>query len=170
VVDDLTGRLQCRVEDLPSRVETLQSEIKKLQAQLKKGAAADLASIIDKLMTDAPEVGGSKLIAAELTEGTSLDAVRTQIDRVRQKLGSAFIVFGWAEEETGRVPLVAALTNDLVKRGLKAGDVVKQVAAVVGGSGGGKSDFAQAGGKDASKLPDALKKAEELGRQLLDKQ
>jgi alanyl-tRNA synthetase len=155
---------------LPSRVEALQAEIKKLQAQHKKGAAADLASVIDKLMIEAPEVNGTKLIAATLPEGTSPDAVRTQIDRIRQKLGSAFIVFGWSEAETGRVPLVAALTNDLVKRGLKAGEVVKQVAAIVGGSGGGKPDFAQAGGKDANKLPDAIEMAEKLGRKLLGKQ
>ena len=75
-------------------------------------------------------------------------------------------MFGWTEDE-GKVPLVAALTTDLVKKGLKAGDVVKQVAAVVGGSGGGKPDMAQAGGKDAAKLPDAIKKAAELGRELL---
>ena len=67
------------------------------------------------------------------------------------------------------MPLVAALTNDLVKKGLKAGDVVKQVAAIVGGSGGGKPDMAQAGGKDASKLPEAIKKAVELGREMLGK-
>jgi alanyl-tRNA synthetase len=170
VVDKLSAHFQCRVEELPSRVEALQAEIKKLQAQHKKGAAADLASVIDKLMIEAPEVNGTKLIAATLPEGTSPDAVRTQIDRIRQKLGSAFIVFGWSEAETGRVPLVAALTNDLVKRGLKAGEVVKQVAAIVGGSGGGKPDFAQAGGKDANKLPDAIEMAEKLGRKLLGKQ
>ena len=103
---------------------------------------------------------------AQLPAGTTTEAVRGQIDRIRQKCGSAFIVFGWSEEE-GKVGLVAALTPDLVKRGLKAGDIVKQVAVVVGGSGGGKPDLAQAGGKDASKLPEAMKKAEELGRNLL---
>ena len=70
-------------------------------------------------------------------------------------------------EEGGKVPLVVALTSDLVKKGIKAGDIVKQLAAIVGGSGGGKPDYAQAGGKDASKLPDALKKAAELGGELL---
>jgi alanyl-tRNA synthetase len=166
VVDELAARFQCRVEELPARVEALQEQVKKLQDQLKKGAAADLASVVDKLIADAPEVGGTKLIAAQLPAGTTLDAVRTQIDRIRQKCGSAFVVFGWTEDE-GKVPLIAALTNDLVKKGLKAGDVVKQVAAVVGGSGGGKPDMAQAGGKDATKLPDAIKKAAELGRELL---
>jgi alanyl-tRNA synthetase len=123
---------------------------------------------VDKLIADAKEVHGAKLLVARLPEGTTSDAVRTQIDRIRQKVGSAFIVFGWTEDE-GKVPLIAALTNDLVKKGLKAGDVVKQVAAVVGGSGGGKPDFAQAGGKDASKLPEALAKAEQLGLELLGK-
>ena len=166
VIDDLTTRFQCRIDELPARVETLQEQVKKLQAQLKKGAAANLADVVDQLLVSAPTIGGTALIAADLPSGTSLDAVRTQVDRIRQKLGSAFIVFGWVEDE-GRVPLVAALSNDLVKRGLKAGDVIKPVAAVVGGSGGGKPDFAQAGGKDAGKLPDAIRKAEELGRQLL---
>jgi alanyl-tRNA synthetase len=124
--------------------------------------------VVDKLIADAPAVGGAKLIVGQLPAGATIDAARTQIDRIRQKVGSAFVVFGWAEDE-GKVPLIAALTNDLVKKGLKAGDVVKQVAAVVGGSGGGKPDMAQAGGKDASKLPDAIQKAAELGREMLQK-
>lgn len=167
VIDDLTARFHCRPEDLPGRVEALLEQVKKLQEQLKKGAAADLAGVVDKLVADAPTVGGAKLIAAQLPEGTTGDAVRTQIDRIRQKCGSAFVVFGWVEDE--KVPLIAALTNDLVKKGLKAGDIVKQVAAVVGGSGGGKPDMAQAGGKDASKLPDAIRKATEIGKELLSR-
>jgi alanyl-tRNA synthetase len=168
VVDDLTGRFQCRPEELPSRVEALQDQVKKLQDQLKKGAAADLGGVIDRLIDSAATVGGAKLIVGRLPDGTTSDAVRTQIDRIRQKCGSALIVFGWTEEG-GKVPLLAALTSDLVKKGIKAGDVVKQVAAVVGGSGGGKPDLAQAGGKDASKLPDAMKKAEEIGKEVLGK-
>ena len=77
-------------------------------------------------------------------------------------------MFGWTEDE-GKVPLVAALTADLVKKGLKAGDVVKQIAPIIGGGGGGKPDMAQAGGKDAAKLPDALRHADKLGRELLGK-
>lgn len=168
VLDELAGRFHCRPEELPARIEGLQEQIKKLQEQLKKGATADLAGVVDKLIDEAPVVAGAKLIAAQLPAGTTADAVRTQIDRIRQKCGSAFVVFGWAEDE-GKVPLIAALTTDLVKKGLKAGDVVKQVAAVVGGSGGGKPDLAQAGGKDATKLPDAISKAAELGKALLEK-
>lgn len=167
VVDDLAGRFQCKAEELPTRIEALQEEVKKLQTQLKKGVAADLTGTVDKLLDAAPEVNGAKLVIGQLP-AASVDQVRAQVDRVRQKAKSAFIVFGWADEE-GKVPVIAALTSDLVAKGLKAGDVVKQVAAVVGGSGGGKPDLAQAGGKDATKLPEAIKKAEELGRTLLAK-
>jgi alanyl-tRNA synthetase len=166
IVDELVGRFQCRPEELPDRVEALQEQVKKLQDQIKKGAAADLAGVIDKLIEAAPVAGGAKLVVAQLPSGTTTDAVRGQIDRIRQKCGSAFIVFGWSEDE-GKVPLIAALTSDLVKKGLKAGDIVKQVAAIIGGSGGGKPDMAQAGGKDAAKLPEAIQKATDLGRSLL---
>jgi alanyl-tRNA synthetase len=167
VVDDLTARFQCKVEELPARVEALQEEVKKLQQQLKKGVAADLTGVVDKLLTDAPEVSGVKLVVGQLP-AAPVEQVRAQIDRVRQKAKSAYIVFGWADEG-GKVPVVVALTSDVVARGVKAGDIVKQVAAVVGGSGGGKPDLAQAGGKDASKLPDAMRKALELGKEVLAK-
>jgi alanyl-tRNA synthetase len=163
-VDELTGRFQCKPTDLPARVEALQDEVKKLKAQIAKGQAADLTGVVDKLLADAPTVGGAKVVVGRLPGGT-VDQVRVQIDRVRQSAGSAFTCFVW--EDDGKVPVIVALTADLVKKGLKAGDVVKQVAAVVGGSGGGKPDLAQAGGKDATKIDEAVKKADELAKQLI---
>jgi alanyl-tRNA synthetase len=166
VLDELSARFQCRPEELPARIDSLQEHVKKLEHQLKKGAAADLAGTVDKLLADAPTVGGAKLVVGQLPAGTPSEAVRGQIDRIKQKAGSAFVVLGWAEDE-GKVSLLAALSPDLVKKGLKAGDVVKQVAAVVGGSGGGRPEMAQAGGKDASKLPDAITKATAIGKETL---
>ena len=166
IVDELASKFQCRAEELTERVNALHDQVESLKEQLQKSAAANLASTIDKLIESAPDLGGVKLLVAQLPNGTTTESVRGQIDRIRQKCGSVFIVFGWIEEE-GKVPLIAALTPDLIKRGIKAGDIVKQVASEVGGSGGGKPDLAQAGGKDATKLPDAIKKAEELGRGLL---
>src|SRR5262249_27395096 len=121
LVDDLASRFQCRPDELPGRVEALQEQLKSLQDQLKKGAAAGVASIVDKLLESAPTLGVTKLIVGQLPENTDIEAVRTQIDRIRQKCGSAFVAFGWTEES--KVPLVVALTNDLVKKGLKAGDI-----------------------------------------------
>jgi alanyl-tRNA synthetase len=120
---------------------------------------------VDKLLDEATEVNGVKLVVGQLP-AASVEQVRAQIDRVRQKAKSAFITFGWADDE-GKVPVIVALTSDLTAKGLKAGDIVKQVAAIVGGSGGGKPDLAQAGGKDPSKLPEAMAKAREIGQELL---
>jgi alanyl-tRNA synthetase len=159
-VDELAAKFQCKPEDLPARVDALQDEIKKLKAQIAKGQAADLTGVVDKLIADAADVNGTKVVVGRLPGGTT-DQVRVQVDRVRQKVPSAFICFVW--EDDGKVPVLAALTPDLVKKGLKAGDIVKQVAAVVGGSGGGKPDLAQAGGKDATKIDAAVAKAKELG-------
>jgi alanyl-tRNA synthetase len=158
-VDELSAKFQCKPEDLPARVDALQDEIKKLKAQIAKGQAADLTGVVDKLIADAADVNGTKVVVGRLPGGTT-DQVRVQVDRVRQKVPSAFVCFVW--EDDGKVPVLAALTPDLVKKGLKAGDIVKQVAAVVGGSGGGKPDLAQAGGKDASKIDAAVAKAREL--------
>ncbi len=168
LVDDLTGKLQCRPDELPARVESLQEQLRVLQSQLKKAAGAALTGVVDDLLAKANEVNGAKVIVAQLPEGASNETVRTQIDRVKQKCASAFVVFGWTEGE-GSASIIAAVTPDLVKKGVKAGDVVKQVAPIIGGGGGGKPDIAQAGGKESAKLPDALRQAEKIGRELLAK-
>jgi alanyl-tRNA synthetase len=166
-VDELTGKFQCRPEELPGRVEALQEEVKKLKQQLAKGVAADLGGVVDKLLADAPEVNGARLVVGQLPAAPA-EQVLAQIDRVRQKAKSALVVFASADEE-GKVPLVVALTDDLVKKGLKAGEIIRPVAEIVGGKGGGKPDLARAGGKDPAKLGEALAKAAELGRGLLEK-
>jgi alanyl-tRNA synthetase len=168
VVDELAAKFQCRVDELPARVDALQDQLKALQQQLKKAAGAALTGVVDGLIESAKEVGGAKLVVGMLPAGASNETVRAQVDRVKQKCASAFIVFGWSEGE-GNASLVAALTPDLVKKGMKSGDVVKKVAPIVGGGGGGKPDIAQAGGKEPAKLPDALREAEKLGRELLGK-
>jgi alanyl-tRNA synthetase len=161
-LDDLTARFQCRPEELPTRVEALQDEVKKLKAQVAKGAAADLAGAVDKLLASAPVVNGTTLVIGRIP-AVPIEQVRAQVDRVRQKAGSSVVVFGAADDE-GKVPLVVALSADLVKKGLKAGDLLKPVAEVVGGKGGGKPEMAQAGGKEPGKLDEALTLAEELAK------
>ncbi len=152
-VDELTGKFQCKPEELPARVDALQEELKAVKAKLAKAAAAELTTAVDELLASATDKAGTKVVVGKLPGGT-MDLVRAQIDRIKQKCGSAFVVLLW--EEDGKVPLIVALTPDLLKKGLKAGDLVKQIAAVLGGSGGGKPDMAQAAGKDAGKIPDAL--------------
>jgi alanyl-tRNA synthetase len=164
-LDTIAAKFQCKPEELVNRVDDLQSEVKKLKAAVAKNQAAELANAVDALLAEAPEIGGAKIVVGQLPD-SSVDAVRGQIDRVRQKHPSSFIVFAWVAED-GKVPVLAALTKDLIGKGLKAGEIVKQVAAVVGGTGGGKPDLAQAGGKDASKIGEALAKARELAKSMI---
>ncbi len=165
LLDEAAAALQCRPEEVPERLAALREQLRSLQDQLRKGVRSDLTAVVDQLAASAPQIGSTRLIVAALPEGTTAEAVRTQIDRLRQKYGSAYVVFGWIED--GKAPLVAAVTADLVDRGIRAGEIVKQLAPILGGGGGGRPDFAQAGGKLPDKLPEALQRAEQLGRELL---
>jgi alanyl-tRNA synthetase len=167
VLDDLTERFRCRPEELPARVESLQEEVKRLHQQLRKGTATDLTGAADKLLAEAVEVNGAKVVIGEMPPAP-VEAMRQQIDRLRQKAGSSVIVVGWKDDE-GKVPLLVAVTNDLVAKGVKAGDIIRPVAEVVGGKGGGKPELAQAGGKDAAKLPEALATARRVVEEMLAK-
>jgi alanyl-tRNA synthetase len=167
VLGELTGRFNCSVAELPKRVESLQEEVKKLQKQLQKGGATDLNAAADKLLADAREIKGAKLIVGELP-GAPMETMRAQIDRLRQKAGRSLIVLGWKNED-GSPGLAVGVSDDLVKKGIKSNDVIKPVAEVIGGKGGGPPHLATAGGKDGNRLSDALAKAVELGNSLLNK-
>jgi alanyl-tRNA synthetase len=166
ILTNLMDRFRCKPEELPARVDSLQEEIKKLQQQLRKGTATDLQGAADKLLASAAEINGAKIIVGEMPAGPE-EQMRQQIDRLRQKAVSAVVVLGWADD--GKVQLLAAVTDDLVKKGLHAGKLVGQIAKVVGGGGGGKPTMAQAGGKEPAKLGEALELAKNLATAELKK-
>jgi len=125
------------------------------QARAGAGSGPDAASLAGR----AAQVDGA-LVLAEVVEAADAKALLDVADRVKGKLGeSAAIVLGCAVE--GRVHLVAAVTPSLVERGVKAGAIVKVAAQVTGGGGGGRDTMAQAGGRDADKLPEAIAAARE---------
>ena len=102
------------------------------------------------------EVGGIKVLAARL-EGSDSRNLRDAVDHLKDKLGSGIVVLGAAED--GKVRLAAGVTSDLTAR-IKAGDLVNSVAQHVGGRGGGRPDFAQAGGSNPKALEEALASVE----------
>lgn len=153
LVDEAVGRFNCRLDELPARIESLQEEIKKLQSQIKKGSGGDLSSIVDRLLEKATTLGTTKVVVGEIP-AASVDQIRSQVDRVRNIVGSSAILLAWVEE--GKVSMLAAVTEDLIQKGLKAGDLVRDVARVVDGKGGGRPDMAQAGGSNPARLPEAL--------------
>jgi len=161
-VTTLTDRFQCKPDELPTRVSALDDEMTKLKDQLKRAAIMAIEGLFDA----SPVVNGTKLLVGHLPPVT-IEVVRSQIDRIRQKSKSAAIIFGW-EEAADKVSIVVALTSDLVAKGVKAGDLIKPIAELVGGKGGGKPDMAQAGGKDVAKLSEALEKGRDLARGFLE--
>ena len=134
---------------------------KELEQQLKRGgggSAADAQVDLAALVATASEVAGARVLSAGVEE-LDAKALLELVDRLKGQLGEAAIVLASAVE--GRVALVVSVAPELVARGVKAGVVVKAAAAVVGGGGGGRDTLAQAGGRDVSKLEDALATARE---------
>jgi alanyl-tRNA synthetase len=158
LVDDLTARFRCKPDEIAGRIDSLQDEIKKLQQQLKKGAATDLAGAGDKLFAEATKAGDTHVIVGEFPAAPD-EQIRNQIDRLKQKAGSSVIVIGWKDD--AKVGLLASVTDDLFAK-IKAGDLIKQIAPLVGGGGGGRPNLAQAGGKNPEKLGDALAAARQI--------
>jgi len=95
-----------------------------------------------------------------------VEQVRAAIDSLKKKAKSAAIILGFAENDD-KVTLLAGMTNDLIKKGLKAGEVIKTIAPIIDGRGGGRSHMAQAGGKNPAKLNEALAKAAQIIKEKL---
>jgi alanyl-tRNA synthetase len=144
------ARVVDRAAKLLDEIRELKSDIKKLK---KRGAADSAADIV----ANAVDVAGVKVVAHKTD--AKPNELREQCDVLKRKLGSGVIVLGSASG--GKAALVVGVTKDLTDR-VKAGDLVKEVAALVGGGGGGRPDLAQAGGKQPEKLDEALAKAPEI--------
>ena len=163
--DRLLGEIARTLRTTPGQaLETVQARErarKELEQQLKRGGAspaADAQVDIAALVATASEVAGARVLTAGV-EGLDAKALLELVDRLKGQLGEAAIVLASAVED--RVALVVSVAPELVARGVKAGAVVKAAAAVVGGGGGGRDTLAQAGGRDASKLEEALATARE---------
>jgi alanyl-tRNA synthetase len=142
-----------KVRDLVERSRRLEKELQQLKSKLASGQSGDLS-------TQAKDVGGIKVLAAQV-DGADAKALRDAMDQLRDKLGSSVIVL--AAVKDGKVVLVAGVSADLLAE-FKAGDIVGAVAAQVGGRGGGRADFAQAGGTQPENLGAALAGVENLVR------
>ena len=154
----LADLLKTSVPDLESRVEKLLDERKSAEDAAEKRSAAKRSSAAKDLGNTAREVGGVKVISAKV-EGVSAKELRGMIDDLRGKLGTGVALL--ACEQEGRVTLAVGVTKDLTKR-IKAGDIMRELAGILGGKGGGKPDFAQGGGSDAAKLDAAFARLDEL--------
>jgi len=138
--------LKDKVRDTLERVRQMEREIRSLKDRLASGKGVDLAS-------GAVDVAGVKVVAAKV-DGADMSALRSAVDQLKERLKSAVIVLASVESAT-KVTLVAGVTADQTAR-IRAGELVATIAAQIGGRGGGRPDFAQAGGSDAAGLDAAL--------------
>jgi alanyl-tRNA synthetase len=162
-VNTLARRLNTTPAQLEERIDALEAELdaeRKRTQQLSRQAGR---AEVDTLLAEAERLDGATLVVAKVP-ADSVDALREMGDLLREKLGSAVVVLGSIVDE--KPSFLAMVTKDLSGR-VHAGNLIKQVAAITGGGGGGRPDMATAGGKDVSKLDAALGVARDLARESL---
>jgi alanyl-tRNA synthetase len=160
LLSNLSQSLSVKPADLPERVKAMADQAKAAEKQLKearmKAAVHGIEALLEKVetlsLTD--KVDNMPLLAATAGE-VPMDALRELMDRLRQKLESGVIILGSHAE--GKACFMCSVSDDLVAEGIHAGKLIGAVAKLAGGGGGGKPDKAQAGGKDGSKVADAIK-------------
>jgi alanyl-tRNA synthetase len=152
ILSQVASHLNTSEDSVLATVEKLSNTVKQLEKELegqkRKGALGQL----DQLASQVQTIKGVKLIAAEVT-GTDKESLRQLVDSLRQKIGSGVVALGTVED--GKVALIAGVTKDLTAK-VHAGKLIQALAKMVGGSGGGRPDLAEAGGKDTSALKNAL--------------
>ena len=147
------------LKDAPARAEALAAELKETTKQLEILKAQMAAAKIDGLFENAADIDGVRIVSAYLT-GTGADTLRDMVDKVRDKAPNAVTVL--IGSDGNKTMMAVGVSKNAMARGLKAGALVKKIAAIAGGNGGGKPDFAMAGIRDTSKIDDALNAVPEI--------
>ena len=140
------SKLADKIQALMEEIKALQSENQSLKDKMAKAAAADV-------MNDVVEANGVKILPIKLSS-VDANAMRTLGDDMKQKLGKSVVII--ASDNDGKVSLLVMASDDAVAAGIHAGNIIKAIAPIVGGGGGGRPNMAQAGGKDASGIDNAL--------------
>ncbi|MFT3849187.1 MAG: alanine--tRNA ligase [Propionivibrio sp.] len=148
----IAGTLKVQPGDVRARVYSILDQVRHLERELALLKSKQVAAQGDALLGEAVDVKDAKVLAATL-DGADVNALRTTMDKMRDKLKSAVVVL--ASTAGGKVTLISGVTSDLTGK-VKAGELVNFVAQQVGGKGGGRPDMAQAGGTDPDKLPAAM--------------
>ncbi|MCQ2553126.1 MAG: alanine--tRNA ligase [Clostridia bacterium] len=159
LVASVCDTLKTTPANLAKRAETLTEEIKALKKELEELKKANVNSGLADLLAAAETVGEARLVTKQF-DGASIDDLRSISDSIKAAEKAVVMVFATTNGE--KTTLMVSITDDLLDKGFHAGQMIKQIAAVCGGGGGGKADMAQAGAKDATKLPEAFALAKEL--------
>jgi alanyl-tRNA synthetase len=152
ILSNLASRLNTSEDLILATVEKMSNTVKQLEKTLESQKRQGVLGQVDQLAAQVQTIKGIKLVAAEV-QGTDKESLRQLVDSLRQKLGSGVVTLGTVDD--GKVALIAGVTKDLTAK-VHAGKLIQTLAKMVGGSGGGRPDLAEAGGKDTSALKSAL--------------
>jgi len=149
-------------EDPVEEIRQLIHERKQLEKELERVEQKQAAGLLDQMMTSGEEIAGVTFVAGEVP-GADMDRLKQMgYDALERQEAASVTLLGSRDEENGKVYLMVAVTDDLVPRGLKAGDLVRELGKVVGGGGGGQPTLATAGGRQPAKLEEAFDRGKSL--------
>jgi len=162
---EISSMLKKERTEIPARIQDMLDEQKVLEREIKRLKDKIALSGTDELIKNAQTVDGVKLVS-EVLDNIDRDGLRALVDDLKNRIGSG--VFVLASKTDGDVAFVTGVTPDLVKnKGLKAGDIVREVATIGGGRGGGRPEFAQGGSRNPSQIKEAIDKAPEIVKKML---
>ncbi len=164
IVHSLAARFSAREDEVVDRVDALASRVKVLEKALKEKEVESARGQVDTLLENREEIDGVAVVAAELP-GQTMDGLRRVMDSLRNKVDSGIVILGGSDDK--KAAFVAEVTADVQERGVRADQLIRDVAKIAGGSGGGQPHKAQAGGKQPDKVGEAIAAAPALIRDAL---
>ena len=159
VIREVCESLKANRQNITDKAKQFANDLKQAKKELEEHKKAEMGSQVDDMVKNAKDINGIKLIASKF-DSVDINELRSLSDDIKKDNKGVCMVFASVTAE--KVTFLVSLTDDVVEKGLHAGNMIKQIAAQCGGGGGGKADMAQAGGKDPSKVDEALLLAESL--------
>ena len=156
---------KCSTADLTDKITKMLAEIKALNSEIESLKSKAAKESLGNVENDIKEVNGVKVIATKVS-GVDMNGLRDLGDQLKTKIESGVVVI--ASETDGKVNLIAMVTDDAIKKGAHAGNLIKEISGLVGGGGGGRPNMAQAGGKNPAGIADALQEAKNVLEQQLN--
>ncbi|MTI66453.1 MAG: alanine--tRNA ligase [Firmicutes bacterium] len=164
-MEDISKILKTNKSNIVERIKQIDKEYKNLEKEIDKLKSKLATSKLDDILNDIKEVNDIKVITKRI-DGMDIGSLRELGDKIRNKVDSVVIVLATVKGE--KVNFIAQASKDLVKKGIHSGNIIREVAKVTGGGGGGRPDMAQAGGKDSTKVDKALSKVIDLVKEQID--
>ena len=159
LLNEVAAALKTRPEDVPQRLDASLARIRELEKELGALAGKLAKTEVQDLLADLKEIQGVQAIVGKVS-AADMDTLRSTADMVRDRLACGVVVLGAVNDD--KVNLVVMATADAVAKGIHSGNIIKEIAKIAGGGGGGRPDMAQAGGKLPEKIGDALQAAEQV--------